>query len=457
MSHLSATYLTWQGWLFTSEHGSVMVDPLLNHETGRGPEPTRHRLMFWPPREVDFGAMPGLDAVMLTHEHEDHFDLATLARLDRRIPLLLSERSSASAWQVLREMGFSVEPLRPGLVHRVGSLEFEFFGPDHLRHETIDEWDGLGFRVRHLGGAGAFYTPVDLEIPASTQARVASSLAGLETLSFEGMSVGRWRPGAEITENGHALPPLRAFRRGDQAWQSLQQGERMAAVPGQTWRWEDGRVVSVEDGTPALRCPPCEQWPARPRLSAREGTRLTPVCGQLTLDPGDVEELERGLQELGAYLYGREHFQLFLSLDEAQCQGRKPTLLLLLQTGEGGQCRAYEYQLTRAGFERVRVTRDIEEHYVVSFACWATDLLGLLRSEFEPRAIARSMDESWLEGIEARSIFLHVFWPFFHPLCRPLPLLRQYQRAAARLASVPAALHPGAVALGAVREQTKPA
>src|SRR5262249_48600652 len=100
----STTFLGHQGWLFSTATTRLLVDPLLTAHIGHGGVVGR----VYPPRIFDLDAFPAIDAVLLTHEHEDHFDIPSLNRLDRGIPIVLSQRSSGAARAILDEMGFRV-------------------------------------------------------------------------------------------------------------------------------------------------------------------------------------------------------------------------------------------------------------------------------------------------------------------------------------------------------------
>src|SRR5262249_30280566 len=109
--------------------------------------------------------------VVLTHEHDDHFDIPSLAKLDRRIPIYLSVRSSSAAHRILGIMGFQVKPLIPGAVVGCGELEVLPQCGDHVNTTSGDEWDALPFWVRHAGGAGNFFSTVDCTLTSDHIAR----------------------------------------------------------------------------------------------------------------------------------------------------------------------------------------------------------------------------------------------------------------------------------------------
>src|SRR5262245_45272634 len=106
----STTFLGHQGWLFSTEETRLLGDPLLFEDFG-------HRglnMRVCPPRRLVLSELPSIHAVLLSHEHEDHFHIPSLNRLDRRVPILLSSRSSQAARGLLEEMGFSVRLVSPG-------------------------------------------------------------------------------------------------------------------------------------------------------------------------------------------------------------------------------------------------------------------------------------------------------------------------------------------------------
>src|SRR5262245_1541959 len=121
----STTFLGHQGWLFSTSTTRLIVDPLLTPSFGHGGAIGQ----IYPPRLIRFDEFPPIDAVLLTHEHEDHFDIPSLNRLDRRIPILLSTGSSCAAGQILTEMGFEVRRCAAGEQIGLGDLEVHLFAP----------------------------------------------------------------------------------------------------------------------------------------------------------------------------------------------------------------------------------------------------------------------------------------------------------------------------------------
>jgi len=99
------TFLGHQGWQFENDRGrSFLLDPIYE-EMGNGDV----RLPVFPPRQLDFNAMAPIDAVIISHEHADHFSLDTLNRLPKRCRILISDLASYAMGRAIEELGFRVE------------------------------------------------------------------------------------------------------------------------------------------------------------------------------------------------------------------------------------------------------------------------------------------------------------------------------------------------------------
>src|SRR5712692_9090960 len=156
-----ATFLGHQGWLFAAGETHVLVDPLLHHQFGQSP---KAQMQVYPPRQLDLARFPPIDAVVFTHEHEDHFNLPSINRLSRQIAIYLSAFSSLAARQVLKEMGFSVGLLHPGVALTIKDIEIVPIAPDHRSFDAHDEWDVLPAVIRDRGRDGSFFNCVDVII-----------------------------------------------------------------------------------------------------------------------------------------------------------------------------------------------------------------------------------------------------------------------------------------------------
>src|SRR5262245_19827876 len=141
------TFFGHQGWLLTAGDTRVLVDPLLLDTFGNGPP--YGRLRVYPPRRIDFDAFPPIDAVLFSHEHEDHFSIPSLHRIDRRIPIYLSDRASGAARRIVDELGFTSHLNSPGPRFEIGGLSFLPLAQSMAGFHP-GEWDTLALSVRDL-------------------------------------------------------------------------------------------------------------------------------------------------------------------------------------------------------------------------------------------------------------------------------------------------------------------
>jgi hypothetical protein len=416
-----ATFVGWQGWMFASMSARLLVDPLLTDTVGRGPLATRQRFLFWPLRKLDGGAFPEVDAVFISHEHEDHFNLPTLARVDRRIPVWLSARSSRAARAVLADLGFQVTLVHPGDTLRVGDIELTTYSPDHRPRETQDEWDTLAYLVEHA--EGRFFTNVDVPM---TPAMMQATSTPTECLTFLEMELRLGAPQVPALSEGAHRPPDRAlFARGKEALAGLRGGRSICPLPGQTAVFSAGKLVEIEDATPFLRTDPEATWPARPGFWPAPGAPIEPLHGPRDFDESLVEELEAELDRFAEFLHGRALFRELYSLSRNDLGGRSATFALVLLSGDG-DAYAYAYRPEGCCFESLDDAEALDDRFMGVVLCWASDLLAALRGVFEPRGMARSIRERWRPPIRAR-LFTGALWPYLHPLRMPARCLAQYR------------------------------
>jgi Beta-lactamase superfamily domain len=476
MSAFGTTFLGHQGWMMRSGRSCVLVDPLLCEEFG-----AVHALEYsvHPPRVFGPETFPAVDAVILSHEHDDHFDIPSLARLDRRIPLFISAHSSTAALQILHEMGFAVAPLVPGVPLTVGELQVIPFSGDHVSVNCADEWDALPYLVRDTGGAGSFFSMVDVALlPAHVQwAKAYAPHPGLVTWSnnaldwshmsdqvaddvgteqcFRAMGTGHrlistaWgRPGAMLMCAGGF-----AFH-GDQEWfnervfwvdtervcaklASMYRDERFySALPGQTFWMEGNRLARIEESTPFLAAAPKVDWPARGRRVRADIPDYAPATGRRDLNSGDDALLREGLERLAVALVGGFLFRSLHSILAVETQGRKPTFALVLRHGSEGSSLVFEYDASACAFVPT-VTADPHNKYLAGWECWATDLIAVLQRDIGPIALMFGRARLWnhlpqrfrfdlQEGLSRVS----------HPLSSPGGYLPMYRRMWAKSMSI---------------------
>ena len=427
-----------------------------------------------------FECFPRIDGVVLTHEHDDHFDIPSLARIERTVPIYLSSRSSTAARQILNEMGFTVHPLQPGEKVQFGDLELTPFCGDHVRINSSDEWDTLPFFVRHLGGSGNFFSMVDITLTEQhiqwARARDSRPVVVAWTnnaLDWSHMTdfmeqknatqdgfikmgvdhklmTGNWgTPAATLVCAGGFTFD------GERAWLNqrvfcvdnaivCQQMSRLypkeqfhVTRPGQTFLMEGHRLKRVFDDTPFLTTAPPETWPSRgPAQDKLETTAIhdyAPATGRREMENGDNELLEQRLQEFAGSLVGGAIFKGLYSLLHEQAAGRTPTFALALRNGD--ERRVYEYVPTACAFVPGAATP--EETYLAGMECWGSDLLAILGGDLGP--IALNFGRARLWNALPERFFFDLFAELHrvsHPLRRPAEYLRTYQRLLAECANV---------------------
>ena len=463
----------------------VLVDPLLCEEFG-----AVHALEYrvHPPRVFAPETFPAVDAVILSHEHDDHFDIPSLARLDRRIPVFISAHSSTAAMQIMHEMGFAVRPLVPGVPLTVGELQIIPFSGDHVSVNCADEWDALPYLIRDTRGAGNFFSMVDVAlVPGHVQwAKAYAPRPGLVTWSnnaldwshmsnhvadnvgteqcFRSMASGHRLISSEWGKPSAMLMCAGGFAfYGDQAWfnervfwvdteavcaklASMYRDERFySALPGQTFWMEGNRLTRIEENTSFLASAPRAQWPARGRRARADVPDYAPATGRRNLNSGDDALLGEGLDRLAVALVGGFLFRSLHSILAVEAQGRKPTFALVLRQGSEGSTLLFEYDASACAFVPA-VAANPQDTYLAGWECWATDLIAVLQREIGPIALMFGRARLWnhlprrfrfdlQEGLSRVS----------HPLSSPGAYLPMYRRMWSKSMSVVPTIRANAV------------
>jgi beta-lactamase family protein len=446
----------------------VLVDPLLCEELG-----DVHALAYrvYPPRVLRAELLPPVDAVILSHEHDDHFDIPSLARLDRRIPIFISVHSSIAASEILRRMGFVVQPLVPGVPLDIGDLQIIPFSGDHVSVNCADEWDALPYLIRDRRGAGSLFSMVDVALLPThvAWAKAYAPRPGLVTWSnnaldwshmadeavrdvgteqcLRNMATGHklistnWgKPAAMlICAGGFSFYGERTWLNERIFWVDTEavcrklgdtyRDERFfSASPGQTYSMEGNRLTKVDDSTPFLGVAPREEWPARSRRVGPHIPDYTPATGRYDLEEGDARRLQDSLNELAGALIGGILFRSLHSLLAVEAAGRKPTFALVLRHGREGTTEVFEYNASACAFVP-GVAVDARNVYLAGWECWATDLLAVLRGEIGPIALMFGRARLWNAMPQRfRFDFLEGLTRVSHPLRRPADYLRMYER-----------------------------
>ena len=463
----ATTFLGHQGWLVRTDRTCLLIDPLLREEFGE-----LHALSYrvFPPRVLVPAELPPLDAVLLSHEHDDHFDIPSLAMLDRAIPIYLSSRSSYAARELLATMGFTVHPWVPGAGVRIGDLEALAFAGDHVTTRSGDEWDTLPYLVRSTEGHGSLFSMVDIPLTQQHIEWAAQKAArpGLVTWTNNALDWSHMadylRERTEGTQQvflamgtGHKLittlwgTPAAMLTcaggfsfHGDKTWLNqrvfcvdtdeacammtkvYKKEKFVAAVPGQTFVMQAGKLKAIEPSAAFLTTAPRQAWPSRARVATGEVPDYAPATGRTELSADERGRLPARLAELAAALVGGTLFRSLHSLLASELPGRRLTFALVVRDGDTR--RAYEYVPTRCDFEQV-APDDAAATYLAGLECWASDLLGVLDADLAAIALSFGRARLW-NALPGRFNF-DIFGELprlSHPLSRPAAYARSYDR-----------------------------
>ena len=481
---LSLTFLGHQGWLVSTPGTNLLIDPLLGAGFGHGGLLGQ----VYPPRVFDFEAFPPIDALVLTHEHDDHFDIPSLARIDRRVPIYLAGRSSIAAQELLEHMDFALTALEPERAFDVGGLHVHPMTSDHRDGRQADEWDATPLFIHARDDRAGFLTSVDVRF----RERELAQLAKL------GLAPGLWAHANNCSHAGfqtlHTSPPASAsvtlgddsnavakqiLARHDaltKAWSapelSLISGagwtlhaERsrlnhhlfpadhpavVAALgvlrpqlrvttprPGQTPSLDDaGRLASTLPAQPFLSTAPVELWPGRDYRGPGQTLRdYGPACGATRLAPVERETLLEELVDFARYLYGGPVFAAIHSLPPRLHSGHVSSFCLLLRDEEVTFALAYDP--SRCAFVPSPELDPIAR-FASGIECWSTDLHALLTGALAPSALCYAgRMRVWNHAPSALRVSPALLWHFCNPLRRPRQARRLYQRLLERERETP--------------------
>ena len=122
-ANLELTFLGHQTWHITDGHSTVLLDPILAPAFGAG----NLEFRIWPPRTVDITGMPAPDAVILSHEHLDHFHLPSLNLLSRAVPVYTGTTTPTAVSNAIEALGFTVHRVDHTQPLAVGDIEVTLY------------------------------------------------------------------------------------------------------------------------------------------------------------------------------------------------------------------------------------------------------------------------------------------------------------------------------------------
>lgn len=446
-------FLGHQGWAFQAGDSLVLVDPV-ERAIGNG----ANRLPIWPERRLDMQAMP-ISALILTHEHSDHFDLQTLYHLPWRGTVYVPDLSSQAMTQILTDLGFEVQRVKafgayspaPGL--RVVPLPII---------DNIFERDVYALLIEDQQG-DSFLTPVDGVISPQ---------------SHDWLQIHcPWRDIDNLTNNALELVDELEDRR---AWGDFSLGRatailiefveqhqpRRVLITGQGWcysgRYRDfnsrlfratgqqlsdigrtlyphiswsapqpGEVFDTRGVAESPRSPWVIALESRPRTFAAQTSRMTviePWTGVHQLSPTQRTELELFVREEFGSLLGSHAVELLAALRTATDRDfTRPTLGLRIIDGDRAQ--HYVLDIGHLHFLPDNLDHNFCLSTMAGVEIWAADLLALIKGEEEAYLVYESAVRRWTNCPNFRPLPISTdVFSCFCPRFRPQQYLSAYRR-----------------------------
>jgi hypothetical protein len=121
---MELVFLGHQSWLISHGRTNVLLDPLLLESFGHSPEA---QFQIYPPRTIDHRRLPKVSAVILSHEHLDHFHLPSIALLPTDTPVITGVLTPNCVVSALEQLHFNVLRMPPFQAFRVGDLELTLY------------------------------------------------------------------------------------------------------------------------------------------------------------------------------------------------------------------------------------------------------------------------------------------------------------------------------------------
>ncbi|MFJ3162191.1 MBL fold metallo-hydrolase [Streptomyces kanasensis] len=120
-------FLGHNGFAVGDQSAPVLIDAILLPRYGE--EYTSSPVEIYPPRTISLDLMPVPSAVVISHEHSDHYHLPSLDKIDRAVPIVVGPLMIDRAVECVEALGFTVHRLAFGETRRYGSVLITLFPP----------------------------------------------------------------------------------------------------------------------------------------------------------------------------------------------------------------------------------------------------------------------------------------------------------------------------------------
>ncbi|MET9676421.1 MBL fold metallo-hydrolase [Streptomyces sp. NPDC006482] len=453
---LSMTFLGHQTWLVEGDGHSILIDPVLGPGFGLSPA---LEFRIWPPRAIDASGMPALDALVLTHEHLDHFHLPTLARLDRALPVFTGPLLPAAVSDAIASLGFTVHRLgHTGLI-RYGALTMRLF-PAGAR--TLFWEKRVVQPVVRLGDGPSIVVGVDADLSDVYVEEVRAGRQPMPRMAVvsnnsqirpEGADTGNLLPGADVDRTRKSglrvlndllldyLKPLGGLKdvalcgngflpahspHGPYLYADHPAMASVANASQDLFRVHgprpgdrltlpaDGPVtcdrvdwVTIDDAFEVEQLAAHAAYLAEPFAPP-----IVPIAPQVDDMPAALDELDTELPRLGRDLVATAAAQLAVSVHEYLNGPLGPhRIYFALTDGPDGRTLHYAWNATTAGFDPVDPLALDEAMSVYPFGMVMPlqDLIGIVRGHVQVWDVAGTTARFWNIGRPLDSLVYSLF------------------------------------------------
>lgn len=451
------TFLGHQGWQFEQDGRSCLLDPILE-AVGNGAV----RLPIWPRRRLDLAKFEPLDAVIISHEHADHFSLETLVALPRHCRIHISDLSSLAMGTAIAELGFRVErftALRPFTIGGItvtalpglyNTLEPDTYALlmqdasgasfltaiDTVAHPDIEAWLARHCPIRTLDNlTNNFVEPLQALIDDEWSYTKSRAIVARHMLDF----VQKFQPRRAIVSgqgwsfSGPQATFNHVFFSVDNRW--LTQSARQLAPHVDWFEGSPGMRFTLHGET--LTVDQSDAVGAVERPSREFDRRLvcrdrSPWTGVTNIPPQRFEAVREFVCERYAQLLEARAPRLMERLYYLKCEGAPGvTATFAVSLRNGDSRRVFELDYGHLLFREASTTAPPS---AVGFEIWAADLELLLAAREEVFMVYESSVRTWSfvpDVIDAATLIESLMW--FTPRYRPQEFLQFYRSRLAQL------------------------
>lgn len=201
---LHAAWLGHSTVLMKVDGFTILTDPVFSTRAGLhlGPVTLGVKRLVAPP--LDMEKLPGIDLVILSHAHMDHFDLPSLRRLEHRNTSVVT---ASRTGDLLRAGQYAA-------VHEIGWEQEQRVGPALLRGVEVNHW-GARLRTDTYRGYNGYVIQIGryrlLFAGDTADTKKLTKIAGAKGLDMVIMPIGAYNPWLRF----HCTP--------EQAWRMSQE------------------------------------------------------------------------------------------------------------------------------------------------------------------------------------------------------------------------------------------